>query len=106
MASQHVESSLSDQILISNEGNFIGTLAFISDFAIEKMVRRLVAGVDGDTEFQPYRKGKTNNIESRAWKASIYLSIRKCMQLSYQCWLTSTGPLRMISHVFTGHADG
>jgi hypothetical protein len=70
VASQNIESSLSDQIAVSNKVDTFLAETFVGDFAVGLVVRRLLGRVYGDTQLEPDRKGQTDDIKAGAWSRS------------------------------------
>lgn len=77
VASQNIESSLSDQIAVSNEVDTILAETFVGDLAVGLVLRRLLGGVYGNTQLEPDRKGQTDDIKTGAWSRSQLTSIFK-----------------------------
>lgn len=70
MASQNIESSLSNQIAVSNKINTFLAKTLVGDLAVELVFRRLLGRVYGDTQLEPDRKGQTDDIKAGAWSRS------------------------------------
>lgn len=70
VASQDIESGLSDQIAVSNEVNTFLAKTFVGDLAVGLVFRRLLGGVYGNTQLEPDRKGQTDDIKAGAWSRS------------------------------------
>lgn len=101
MATKDIESGLSDQVLICDERDLVRAFTFISDLAVEEVVRRLLAAVDGDFELEPYREGKTDHIKARAWDASIYMSVDSFYSKTVPMLADEHGTsARKISHIY------
>jgi hypothetical protein len=75
VASQNIESSLSDQIAVSNEVDTILAETFVGDLAVGLVLRRLLGGVYSNTQLEPDRKGQTDDIKTGAWSRSQLTSI-------------------------------
>lgn len=70
VASQNIESSLSDQIAVSNKVNTFFAETLVGDLAVRLVFRRLLGRVYGNTQLEPYRKGQTDDIKAGAWSRS------------------------------------
>ena len=70
VASQNIESSLSNQVAVSNEVDTFLAETLVSNLAIGLVFRRLLRRVYGDTQLEPDREGQTDDIKAGAWSRS------------------------------------
>ena len=60
-----------DEIVVGVQWDVVGAIAFVSNFAIERVRRRGDRFVDVYGELQPDGEGDPENVEARTWSAGI-----------------------------------